>query len=371
MGQRYVLPAGMAVFLSFVLCTSAQAVDMRDIETVRAKPVLDGKDLEIIDGFVAAAVRELVETTDFSSISNARSIIVASSASKTAGQAQYAQQFSESAYKHISAALQQAKDLIPEDRKFRITLNLLMLIDDMEDLRLAEISLDYVKEDNAAIRYWAVHSLSNPAVIEKLNSSGAAQADLVKRICARLKEVVDSSGAETLALMVDFAVKVKAPENEDLLLKIAETRIKSYAGWTVKFELMDAQLLTALAEKLKSANSPKSQEGRCFGQLFSYAIQRYIKGLDVLNAAQKEHLGSVLVEIERSCIGGITGKTQTTIKRAIETNDPKALLAEHNRLLGQANQPGELAAKLGSDYGKAGNGSTLTAPPALPDPPKN
>jgi len=175
MGRRYLIPAAVAGSLFFVLCFLAQAVDTRDIETVRAKPVLDSKDLQIIDGFLAAAVQELVDTTDFSSISNARSIVLASSTSKTPGQAQYAQQFSESAYKHISAALSQAKDLSHEDRKFRITLNLLMLIDGLEDLRQAEVALDYVKDDNAAVRYWAVHTLSNPAVIEKLNSAGAAR----------------------------------------------------------------------------------------------------------------------------------------------------------------------------------------------------
>jgi len=369
MGQKYVFPAVAAVFLFFVLCTSVQAVDTRDIESVRAKAVLDSTDLQIIDKFLTAAVQELVETTDFSSISNARSIILASASSKTQGQAQYAQQFSESAYKHISAVIEQANSLTPEEHRFRIMLNILMLIDGLEDLRMAEPALSCVKENNAALRYWAVHSLTNPSVIEKL--SAPAQADLARRINARLQEVVGSSGAETLALMVGFTAKVKIPENEDLLLKVADARIKSYAGWTVKYELMDAPLLAALAAKLKSPNPPKPQTGRCFGQLLSYVMQRYIKGRDVLNATQKEQIVSVLVEVEKSGIIELTGKQQSTIKRAIETNDSKALLAEHNRLLGQAGKAGELAPKLGSDYGRGDNGNASPVPLMLSDPPKN
>ena len=124
-----------------VFSASVRAVDSLAIEAVRAKSVLDDADLKTIDDFVVKAVAEILITEDFSSISNARAIIVANSASTQPNQTQFAEQFSKSAQKHISTALLKAEGMTPADRSFKLVTNLLMLTDALADIRLAETAL--------------------------------------------------------------------------------------------------------------------------------------------------------------------------------------------------------------------------------------
>ena len=103
-----------------------------------------------------------------------------------------------------------------------------------------------------------------------------------------------------------------------------------------------------------SIDRSNDQFGRRFGQLYSYAIQRYIaniKGGNFLSPVEKDQLATVLVETEKSFISKFSGIQQTTIKRAVETDDYVALWAEHNRLLGDESKAGELPEKLKFDYG--------------------
>ena len=130
-------------------------------------------------------------------------------------------------------------------------------------------------------------------------------------------------------------------------------------------------ILKLLYEKIISANVSRLTIARRFGQLYSYAIQRYVKGRDYLNAKQKSELASVLVELENCCIWKILGMPQTTIKRAIEQGDYMTLLREHSRLLGDKTRGGQLPLKLNFDYGKSEDGSKRIAPLALAEPPKS
>jgi hypothetical protein len=147
----------------------------------------------------------------------------------------------------------------------------------------------------------------------------------------------------------------------------------------VKYELYDSDLLKYLSSKIPvPTDSPaglltttidtKPEIARRFAQLYSYAIQRYIKGASILNDTQKSHLSTVLVETEDKCIGRLLGNPQLTIRRARERQIAQAILDEHDRLLGTATTPGQLPTTLKFDYGSTGN-STRTAPLPLPDPP--
>jgi hypothetical protein len=369
----------VVVALLLAMSLGSEAVNTRDIEKVRDKSVLDSEDLQIIDDFVAEAVRELAETKDFASISKTRLTILAYSHSKQSDQVQYSEQFSKSAYKYISSALEQAKQLTPEDHKFKVILNLLILIDGLEDLRLVDLALERLKDDNTAIRYWAVHCITNPAITEQLNSGKAADLQLAVRIVEQLKQLVETANPETLALMAEFAQRLDLPQGEDLLVQIADTRISQYADWTVDYELLDVTILKLLCEEiapsepgrpLAATSEDKSAVARRFGQLYSYAIQRYVKGRDFLDADQKQQLASVLVEMERTCISRALGRPQSVIKRAVEGDDYIGLLQEHSRLLGDETRPGQLASKLNFDYGRNPDGSKRIAPLTLPSPPE-
>ncbi|MGA2324544.1 MAG: hypothetical protein ABSG22_11950 [Sedimentisphaerales bacterium] len=347
----------------FVFLASAEAVDSLAIEAVRGKSVLDDADFKTIDDFVAKAVGEMLATQDFSSISNARAIIVANSASTQPNQTQFAEQFSKSAQKHISAALQQAEGMTSAGRSFKIVTNLLMLTDALADVRLTEVALKYVDSKNEAIRYCAVHCLANPEITEKLNSPKAI--DTARQVTRRLDEIVATSGPNTLGLIASFAGSIKIPEGDTLLLKVADRRIASYADWSVEQELLDGDILRILGDKMASSGASKESIGGRFGQLFSYVLQRYIKGAEILDAAQKEQLVSVLVETEKSCLSKISGKPRFGIKKAIESGDTNALQQEHNNLLGDGTKAGEL----NINYGKDASGAIITHPLALAAPP--
>ncbi len=374
----------LAAFLVLVMHSGSEAVNTRAIDRVRNKGVLESRDFQIIDDFVNEAVRELVRTKDFSSIAAIRSVILARSSSKTSVQAQYSEQFSKSAHKYISSGFQEAEKLTQEGRKLKVKVNLLILMDGLEDVRLADLAIGMLKDKSTVIRYLAVHSITNAGIVKQLNSGGADNSKLARLIVERLGGLVDpppvasqrEAAGEVIRLMAEFAAAVNVAQGEELLGQIADMRMKRYADWTVKYELLDAVILRLLSEKVSSGGSPmeslrtsKAAVARRFGQLYSYVLQRYVKGRDSLSATQKHQLASVLVEIEKSCIGKLL-MPQTVIKRAVERGDYTALLEEHSRLLGDKTRAGRLGLKLKFDYGKTSDGVKRIAPLALPQRPR-
>lgn len=359
----------------FVLATgsSSKAVDTAEIDKVLKKTVLDDSDFKIIDDFLGEAIRELVKTRDFTSIAKSRAVIL----SRKSTQGQYAQRFSESAHREIQSGFEQAQSLRPDDRKTNVIINLLILIDGMEDLRLADLAMPWVKDQNMVARYWAVHSLTNPAVLSQLNAGASSDPALARTIVDRLKEVADTSNPEILAQIARFAATVNIPQGEGLLLQVADVRIKSYAEWTVQHEFYDVGILKLLESKIplsagSSVLSPatgagKAEIARRFAQLYSYVVQRYIKGKEksILNDEQKRSLLSVIIETEDKCVSRLMEKPQATLRRAVERDSMTTLLEEHNKLLGADGEAGQLPSKLGFDYG-----SNRTAPIPLPDPPQ-
>jgi hypothetical protein len=362
------------IFVVWAIClvlmaSSGSAVETGDIDVISKKDILDEKDLQIIDKFVADAVDELVKTEDFTSISKIRAAITYRSiSSRESARTQYNAQFSESARKYISRAIDDAKELTSETRRFRVIVNLLILVDSLKDLRLTDVAMKCFNDEDA-IRYWAVHSVTNAGVIKQLNSGAAADSELAEKITKQLEALVESSSPEVLGLMAEFAAKVNVPGGEELLLRIADCRIKKYQNWTVEHELLDGDILKLLDGKIPSEGAGKTSVARRFGQLYSYAIQRYIKGQEVLSDAQKNQLASVLVETEASCISRILKVTQSVVKNAVEQGDFAALLQEHNRLLGDETKAGQLSLRLNFDYGKKPDGNRRLAPLTLPDPP--
>ena len=374
MKSKWLFFTVLTAFFVLIAHTDSEAVNTKNIDAVRNKPVLDSADLQIIDAFLDAATQELVNTRDFTSISQIRSAILSRNSSrKSSAAAQYEEQFSESAHKYISSSLEQAEQFAPEDKRYKVILNLLILIDGLEDVKLADLALVYLKDTNTVIRYWAVHSVTSPNFTKKLNSSKTANLPLANRIISQLKSLIGSpEGQDTklLAMVAEFAAEVDTPQGEDLLGQIADMRSKSYANWSVNYELLDSAVLKLLYEKITSGAINRRTLSQRFGQLYSYAIQRYVKGRSYLNTTQKYQLASVLVEVEKSCISKLLATPQTVIKRAIERDDYTRLLLEHSRLLGDETSAGELPQKLNFDYGASPNGSRLTAPLILQEPPQ-
>ena len=370
MKVKYILFGVLAAFWVLAMNLSLQA----DIESVRSKEVLDSQDLQIIDDFVAQAVQDLVDTEDFTSIAKTRSVILAHKNPGKGPQAQYAGQFSESANRYISAALKKTSALEDKERRVKVILNLLILVDNLQDPRLAELALKMLNDENTVIRYWAVHCVTNPDMIRQLDLGEVADLELAVRIAEKLDGLLEQACSEITALAAGFAAEVRIQQGQDLLMKIADMRISKYADWTVDYEFLDTVILKLLYDKMSSAATGKSAIGLRFAQLYSYVMQRYIKdtnGGNFLSAAQRHRSASVLVEIERACIGPLLGMPQLVIKRAVEQMDATALLLEHSRLFGDETRAGQLAQKLEFDYGTGPDGNKRTAPLALPEPPSS
>ena len=166
--------------------------------------------------------------------------------------------------------------------------------------------------------------------------------------------------------MAQFAGRFDTPQAVELLGRIADVRIKSYADWNVKYELVDTGILKLLSNKIAAGGASNEQLARQFAQLYSYAIQRYIRGTqsNAIKGLSRNYLAAVLLDTEEQCLSKLLGGTQTGIRRALEANDLNALQAEHDRLLGGAAGRGALAAKFSFTYG----GSNGSSPLALPDP---
>jgi len=364
----------VAFFLVLLMNSGSVAVSTREVDNVRKKAVLDNSDLKIIDDFLAQAIQELVQTRDFTTIAKIRTVIL----SRQSTQGQYAQQFSESARRHIATGFQQAQELRRPERITAVMINLLILMDGLHDLGLADQAMAMLKNENMVIRYWAVHCLSNTNILTQLNA--ATNSNQASAIAAQLKDLIENSTPEIVVLIAQFAAGVDIPEAEQLLIQIADLRIKQYADWTVKYELYDSAILKYLSSKIPLlSESPvgllpttidtKPEIARRFAQLYSYAIQRYIKGASILNDTQKSHLSTVLVETEDKCIGRLLGNPQLTIRRARERQNAQAILDEHDRLLGTATIPGQLPTTLKFDYSTTTTGPKRTAPLPLPEPP--
>ena len=363
------------VVLPLVWAVSANSVfgviDTSSIDEVRNKEVLNSTDLLVIDRFVNDVVQELMQIEDFTSVAGIRSALLTRvSSNRHSAQVQYVEQLSGSAYKHISQAFNELGGSPPQDREFRVMVNLLILMDGLEDPRLADLSLKMLSKENAVIRYWAVHSLTNPGITKRLNT-GESTSQLALRIVNGLKGLVDSCAPETLTLVADFATEVNVPQGQDLLLEIASSRMKKYEKWTARYELLDGIVLESLCKKISSAGQDRQAVARSFGQLYSYVIQRYINGQDSLSTTQKRQLVSVLVETEKTCVSMLLGMPQSSIvgiRKAIENKDYRSLLREHDRLLGSGTRPGLLQSKLKFDYLNP-DGTKRAGPLALGKPP--
>jgi len=368
----------LTAFLITTTNSTLMAAGTIDIDRVRDKVVLNDQDLQVIDDFIADSVGDILKTRDFTSIAKLRTVILSRQKSNQESQNQYTNQFSESTYKYISEGFQQALILRPQERQTRVIINLLILIDGLQDLRLMDLAIEKLKDENMAVRYWAVQSVTNAGIINQLNSDNASNQKQAQKITEQLQEIVDSSSPEILALIARFATDIDIPQADELLLQIADLRIKRYADWTVKYEKMDNVILKLLDGKMtlpttsvpgrKPAGTNNPDFARRFTQLYSYVIQRYIKG-ENLNDTQKQHLVTVLIDIEEKCISRLLGQ-QSTIRKAVEEKDIATLEAEHNRLLGSQENTGLLLTKLGFDYGTNSDGTKRNAPLPLPDQPQ-
>jgi hypothetical protein len=373
MKQKWAFFIVLSIFFVITSTWGLMAAGTTDIEQVRNKTVLDDRDFAVIDAFLRQAIGEFLTTKNFTDVARLRTIILKNQKSNQPNQNQYTSQFSKSAHTYISQAFDQALILRPPERQTRVIVNLLILIDNLQDVQLLDLAMGKLNDENMAVRYWAVHAVTNPDIVKKLMSGDAQNRKLILQITEQLKQIVDSSTPEILGLIAQFAGNLNLPQGNELLGQIADLRIQRYADWTVKYERLDIAILELLADKITSSSqspagattteSGKTAMARRFGQLYSFVIERYIKGRN-LNITQRQQLVTVMAEIEEKCISKLLGRQENAIRTAVSERDMAALETARARLLSDV-----LPSKLGYDYGTNPDGSKRTAPLPLPDQP--
>ncbi len=353
--------------LVLILFTISRAqVESRRIEEVKKKSVLTPEDLNVIDAFLDDAVGRLVRTVDFTEVASYRAVIL----NHQSAQAQYAQRFSEAAAREIAEGFEYANNQISDTiRRYKVLTNLLILANELNDPRMVDLGVRMIPHQSSAVRYWAVRTATNPAAWDKLSQDQSSASQMARKVIDACNAAVETSTAEVLHLMAQFAGRYDTAAADELLIRIADARIRAYADWATKYELVDTAILKLLANKITAGGTANPQLARQFAQLYSFAIQRFITGVrrNALRDLSRNYLASVLIETEEQCLGKLLGTPQTNIRRAVEAGDLDALQAEHDRLLGGPNARGALPLKFNFTYGSAG--SNQQAPLALPEPP--
>ncbi len=345
------------------------AVRTSEIDRVRNKEILNQSDFEVIDQFLQEAILEIARTRDFTNISSKRADIVTRRNSTVPGaQGQYRQRFIQSAVKYLQQALNELNTRTDPGNRFTVKLNLLILINDLQSLEASELVLDEINSDTQAIRYWAVHCLTNEGVTRELSEAETEDLRLAIQITERFKELIETCDINTLRLITDFASRLTIRQGEELLIAIADKRISQYEDWTVRNELFDSKLLKLLYSKISSEGSTNQAIARRFAQLYAYGLQRYAKGKDIISSSSKHELASMLIEIENVCISELL-LPSSVIKRSIEKDLMTVYSQEYQDLFGSEGNAGEVTEKLGIDYGTKEDGSKRLTPLMLPDPP--
>ena len=309
------------------------------IEAVRSKTVLSSSDLRVIDEFVENAVKDVSQTRDFTVVAADRAFLLG----YTSKQGQYAQQFSESAHKHIAAALKQAATF-PQDRAFKSILNVLILVDGLNDASLVDLAYNYLSDDREPIAYWAVRIATSKAVLDVVTQDPSTKQG--QEVISKLKGITPKSSPEILGVISRFAVGLQGLDGEELLNSIADLRITRYEKGLVKNEIIDAGILKGLCAKIELNTSSKAMVATRFSQLYSYVIQRYAKGQAVFSRRQQQNMRSVIAEIEEKCLTKLLVDSPSRLKRALELNDVSSLMTEHDRVFGGPNTAGTLPSKL-------------------------
>ncbi|MBE0535323.1 MAG: hypothetical protein IH624_06590 [Phycisphaerae bacterium] len=348
------------------------ALDSTQIEAVRSrtlqsKSALSPADEAVVDKFVRDGLTELRFEEDAWRAVDAREALLAQKGG--AEMSPYAAAFASAVAEHLKVAFEDAARL-QQPRRQRMTLSLMIIAARLQTPELVPFGLAKLADSDPTIQYWAVKTVTNPGVAAQLTSQIVGDEDLTRSIINRLDQVVgETMVPETMRMVVEFADRVGTAEGRVLVNKIADLRLRQYANWTVKYELLEMPILTSLGKQIvaETSDTRRADLLRRFAQLYSYVIERFVLSADVLDEKQKQQLVSVIAEVENGAVTELFGRPQNRIRKALEGNKPSVLEAERQILLGGPTQAGQLAGKFTYDYGKAG-GSVITEPLRLKAP---
>lgn len=266
-------------------------------------------------------------------------------------------------------AIQKMED---PSRQLMVRRNIMILISELKSLLLIEFGLDRLEEPDAVIRYWAVKSITNPALVQQLNSEVTSDPQAANRIYEKLKGVIQNERQpEILVMAAEFGSAWKDSRSSELLEQLAARRIEEYKNCKVQNAWLDGRILSALAEKYLEQKLPdeKSKTARSFALLLATIMQRWNQN-EQMPAEQKNlpeeaslQMITVMVETEDRILPRLE-ITAVGIRKTLERSG--TLQPIYDELFGAPGRSAVLPSRLKFDYGRDAEGRTLTVPPTLP-----
>ncbi len=364
------------LFILFSAAASLAVVPTQAITAVRerteaAATELTDADKAEINKFILAALNDIFLSKTSEEMAKTRQQILEQKGTKdlslyaTAYITIFRDQLKTTAY----AAIQRMED---PAQQLMVRRNLMILAAELKSLILIELGLDRVEEPDAVIRYWAVKSLTNPSLVQQLNSETISDPEAAGRIYEKLQVVVQKEGLpEILVLAAGFGSAWKDNRSAELLSQLASRRIEEYKNCKVQNAWLDGHILNALAEKYLEQKllEEKSKNARSFALLLATVMQRWMQN-EAKPAGQKDLSGevsaqmiTVMVEAEDRILPRME-ITAVGIRKTLERAG--SLQPMYDELFGAAGRSGILPTRLKFDYGRDAEGRTLTAPPTLP-----
>ncbi|AQT69380.1 hypothetical protein STSP2_02569 [Anaerohalosphaera lusitana] len=361
-----------AIFVSFASVTRAAETQEIDALIQRAGTSaadLSSSDREIISEFVSDSIDELVSAQNGSEMIAVRTGI--STRMLSDKNSKYRLAFSDILEENLLDAVNYVSSWEAGERKKQIQTNLIILAARLQSPQLVDFAVNMLSQDDIVIRYWAVKSLTGDRLVKMLNDPITADKNITDKILTALNGYIGpNTTAEVLAVISRFAADLEAPATNDMLLKIVDVRMRDYEDWTVDYEKADAEILAVLAGEAQNlSGSQKARFLGAFAQLYSYTIQRYILGQDLLDKENENYLIATMAEVEQKILPKLLGRPQDSIRKALDRGNLTELKQEHDRLFGSTGRKGLLEYDNTLDYGTDKAGQKLSGPRTLSPPP--
>jgi len=357
------------VSVVFLCVLPVYAVNTNEIEALRQRVLQSGTELSaadtaVISRFWSAALDQMLLSANTQDMVDVRWQLEAQKGNEYLSY--YATAYIAEAAKDIQAAFQNSQRIENPQQRTNAERNLMILTANLASPKLAPIAIGRIGDPDEVIRYWAVKAITQPAVIEQLTKQEVTRdPQTAEAILNALKErILNEPLTEIQKMMIDFAAAFNHPAARQILLSLAEQRLKAYRQWTVQDELAEAKLLTALGTiaMLHQDADVKKTFGKAFAELYAAVFQRYMKGADRLSAEQTEQLAAVIAEIDQTVVNKTMG-IQTTVVRTLQRRGP--LDSDYEMLFGNRQLAGELGLRFKFDYGKDASGKPITFPAEL------
>ena len=308
------------------------------------KEPLNAQDLKIVVDYFSAKFYEMVNSTSLSGAIDLKDALVLRKPKPN--QADYSKQFIESCAREMDAVMKVVEGW--PDKTFAEGFKVLMatIAEPFDSDKFFIFAGELINSPQASSRYWGLKICLTPNNIAKIKAGGNDVAALSGIISDKAATENSSFVIKSFSL---FAQALNNSTSDRILLALAANRMTQYKSLQTTNEYCDAELLRALAKRIKAGNE---QLKPLFAQIFAYAVQKYAVSLQEGNAiaeSAKNELGALISETSNNILPVLAVDASPLLK-AIERRNYDSLITEYNNLFGTSDKKGTLAEKLNFSY---------------------